>query len=259
MVGLGRRGPPPRQLAKLFRLKYLQGIEDRDKLAELLGVKRETVRCHEWRLKKKLATKLLKVSPDRLRFVCPECLEARIVEDPETGERVCTACGYVEGRVESQDLPWDTTYAFTSNIAFGKSLGGTAPRRLFKVLAKAPNGAEDLPLRARQIQIVASAVDPPKVRNLLDYGSKLLREIGMDEDTEFNHLFADHYGRLLRKIGAFLQVSGLNVQGYMVARAALWHLLDVAGLHGKASLIREKFPFNTEHLKIVRIINILKK
>ena len=30
-------------------------------------------------------------------------------------------------------------------------------------------------------------------------------------------------------------------------------------LHGKASLIREKFPFNTEHLKIVRIINILKK
>jgi len=241
-----RRGPPPRQLAKLFRLKYLEGITDQHVLAEKLDVKLETVNRYDRRLKRKLVRKLGQVSPDRLCFVCPECLEARIVEDPETGERVCTACGYVEGRVESRGLPWDTTYAFTSNIAFGKSLGGTAPRRLFKVIAKAPNGTEDLPLRARQIQIVASAVDPPKVRNLLDYGSKLLREIGMDEDTEFNHLFADHYGRLLRKIGAFLQVSGMNVQGYMVARAALWHLLDVAGLHGKASLIREKFPFNTK-------------
>jgi len=43
----------------------------------------------------------------------------------------------------------------------------------------------------------------------------------------------------------------------MVARAALWHLLDVAGLYGKATVIREKLP--TKHLRIVRIINILKK
>jgi len=100
---------------------------------------------------------------------------------------------------------------------------------------------------------------PPIIKNLLNYGSLLLKRIGLDGDTEFNHIFADRYGRLLSKIGAFLQVSGLNVQGCMVARAALWHLLDAAGLHGKASVIREKFPFNTKHLKIVRIINILKK
>ena len=86
-----------------------------------------------------------------------------------------------------------------------------------------------------------------------------MKRIGLDGDTEFNHVFADRYGRLLRKIGAFLQASGAKVQGYMVARAALWHLLDMVGLHGKASAVREKFPFNTKHLRIVRILNVLAK
>ena len=35
--------------------------------------------------------------------------------------------------------------------------------------------------------------------------------------------------------------------------------LRLWGLHGKASAVREKFPFNTKHLRIVRILNVLAK
>ena len=256
------RGPRPRQLSRLFTLTQ-QGIRETEALAESLGVKRETVHVYKWRLKKRLQ-KLVKKSLQDYRgdlHVCPECLDDTLCEDVARGEWVCRRCGLVTREVQrfSNDLPWDTTYAFVSNIAFGKSLGDTLSYRgVYRVLAKTRSKG-DQPIPIRQVWTIVETVDPPIIKNLLNYGSTLLKRIGLDGDTEFNHAFADRYGRLLRKIGAFLQASGAKVQGYMVARAALWHLLDMAGLHGKASAVHEKFPFNTKHLRIVRILNVLAK
>jgi len=139
---LGKRGPPPKKLALLFRLKYLHGINDKQKLAERLSVKESTISWYEWYLDKKLTKKLLVVSPDRIQYVCPECLEARVYKDPETGEQVCTSCGYV---VKQQPdmvhrLPFDETYALENPLVFNKSLGGTIPKKHYgRVLAKIRN------------------------------------------------------------------------------------------------------------------------
>ena len=96
---MGKRGPPPEKLAALFKLKYIQRIINRRKLAEMLGVKENTVSWYSWYLKRKLTKAGLDVSSDQLRFICPDCLEAKVYEDPENGERVCTSCGTVEESV----------------------------------------------------------------------------------------------------------------------------------------------------------------
>ena len=140
-------------------------------------------------------------------------------------------------------LPFDTTYALTSNMSFGKSLGGTLPRQqLFRVLAKAPAGTLDLPIRSTQIQVISSAVDPPLVKKMLEYGSRVLKDLGLDRDTDECHLFADQYGRLLRKLAAFIQVSRVSVQPHLVARAALCYLLR--GNPERAEEASRKYPFD---------------
>ena len=249
---MGRRGPPPRSLVRLRYLLLKDPAASNRELAEELGVKVETIRQYKHRLSKKL------VDVDKF---CPECMEKTVIFDREHGEYVCTKCGLVVERVMnlSENLPWDTTYALTSNIAFGKSLGDTLPRRyLHRVIAKSPADVKDLPVRSTQIQIVNSAVDPPIVRRMLSYGSRLLRGLGMDRDTELCHTFADRYGRLLRKLAAFLQVAKLKVQPHMVARAALYHQLKETGLNKKADEAKRKFPFNMDkHLKVVQLLSQL--
>ena len=266
---MSRRGPPPRQLAKLFRLKYLRGIERREELASLLGISEESVRIYENRLRKKLVTQLKQVSPERLLFVCPECLAAKVYEDPETGERVCMNCGYVldESKM-SETIPFGTeeapnTYALTSHIAYGKSLGFTMPKsHLFRVLAKVSmeNGASvsegengKIPIPIRQIQTITETVDPPIVKSILNYGSRLLKELGLDRDTDSNHTLADQYGRLLRKIGAYIMVSKSNLQPYQAARAALAYILSKVDPE-KAKEVTEKYPFNSKYMDLVTML-----
>jgi hypothetical protein len=147
---LGKRGPPPEKMALLFRLKYLQQIEDREKLTEKLGITKDSLRVYESRLHTKLVNSLKQVSPERLRLICPECLETSVWKDPENGERVCTKCGHV---VEQQPdmihrLPFDETYALESGLAFNRSLGvaDTVRRRYgyTKILAKTRNNVSKI-------------------------------------------------------------------------------------------------------------------
>ena len=139
---MGKRGPPPEKLALLFRLKYLEEVSDEKKLAEKLGVQKKSLRRYEYRLGKKLVAKLGQISPDRLQLVCPECLEARVYDDPETGERVCTVCGYVVRQQPTMihRLPFDQTYALENQLVFNKSLGGTLDKKTVgRVLTKVRN------------------------------------------------------------------------------------------------------------------------
>jgi len=112
-TSLGRKDPP-RQLTKLFRLKCLEGVTDQHVLAEKLD-------GYNRRLKRKLVRKLGQVSPDRLRFVCPGCLEARIIEDEGVGRALWEILGF-----NLSTNPHDADTFASLRIAFGKSLGGIA-------------------------------------------------------------------------------------------------------------------------------------
>jgi len=137
-----KRGPKPVQLAKLFRLKYLDSISDRKEIAEKLGISVHSIYAYESRLRKKLVRSIKQVTPDRIRFVCPECLEARVYEDHEKGECVCTNCGYVVRQQPAMihRLPFDQTYALENQLVFNKSLGGTLDKKTVgRVLTKVRN------------------------------------------------------------------------------------------------------------------------
>jgi len=260
---VSRRGPPPKSMIKLFHLlSKIPFLPDKE-IAEELDVKVSAVKSYKWRLKKKIATGVAYFD------YCPECFQKSVILDKETGERVCTNCGFVIEEDEakmSKDIPFGTdekpnTFALTSNIAYGKSLGFTASRNhLFRVLARTSNRNQagrvddgELQIPIRQIQTITETVDPPIVRAMLNYGSRLLKQLGLSEDKDHNHILADSYGRLLRKIAAYLTISKAKLQPHMAARAALFYILSKTDPE-KAKEAQRKYPFNRKYLKLVTLI-----
>jgi len=260
---VSRRGPPPKRMIVLYHLLRKMPFLPDEEIAEELGVKVESVRVYKWRLNKKLVTGVTYFD------YCPECFSKSVVLDRETGEYVCTNCGYVieeDGEKFSMDIPFGTdekpnTFALTSHIAYGKSLGFTASRNsLFRVLARTSNRNQagrvddgDLQIPIRQIQTITETVDPPIVRAMLNYGSRLLKQLGLSEDKDRNHILADSYGRLLRKIAAYLTISKAKLQPHMAARAVLFYLLSKTDPE-KAKESQRKYPFNRKYLKLVSLI-----
>lgn len=74
---------------------------------------------------------------------------------------------------------------------------------LYRILARINKEQNGPGLPVRQIQVITQIVDPPLVKRMLTYGSHLLKGLGLDRDTNRDHLFADQFGRLLRKIAAY--------------------------------------------------------
>ena len=246
----GKGGRPPRSLVTLHYLLEREPLTPNKVLAERLGVNIHTIEQYKYRLSRGFVD---------LDKICPECLKPTVAFDEERGERVCRSCGYVVESVPqlSEDLPFDTTYALTNHLAFGKSLGGTLPPdQLYKVIAQAPEGIKDLPIRSAQIQVLSSAVEPPVVRRMLDYGSKMLKQLNLDRDEAECHELSDQYGRCIRAVAAFLQVSKLKVQSHLVARAALYHLL-IQLYPEKAETARWMFPFPERCLTLVEQLAVL--
>jgi hypothetical protein len=252
--GKGKGGRPPRSRVTLFNALRADPFITDERLAQLLGVKVESVQVYKSQLKR------ISLNSD-LTKLCPECFEESVEFDAKSGERVCRRCGLVvEEYLEEQlsdDLPFDTTYALTNHLAFGKSLGGTLPsNQLYKVLAKAPEGIKDLPIRSAQIQVLSGALEPPIVRRMLNYGSQMLKQLGLDRDTDECHELSDQYGRCIRAVAAFLQISKLKVQSHLVARAALYHLL-IQLYPERAEYARWAFPFPERCLTLVEQLSVL--
>ena len=222
----------------------------RDQIARATGLKKSTLRVAFSRIKKgENVSKNVRKNKTR---VC-QCGSEEAYFDRENGEVLCTKCGLVLSSVESFEnrLPFDTTYALTNNLAFGKSLGGTLPRKeLYKVLARGPKGTKDLPIRSTQIQVMSSAVDPPVVKTMLNYGSKVMTELGLNRDDDVCHVLSDQYGRVIRTVAAYIQISKARVQPHLVARAALYHVL-IQLYPAKAEQAHRDYPFSNRHLQFV--------
>jgi transcription initiation factor TFIIIB Brf1 subunit/transcription initiation factor TFIIB len=152
--------------------------------------------------------------------LCLECGGGLVVRD---GEVVCSRCGLVWGFENTADyvpFPEDgedgdgATKCFEGHwqpgntLAFLKGLGDPAlangkGKALMRVLAKSPNGAVDLGLRAAQIRALVEWEDPPQLRRVLSRISFLLAVMGQRE----NWLLADYAGKLARKLVAFKIIS----------------------------------------------------
>jgi len=163
-----------------------------------------------------------RLSPEQLEEfavslgVCLECGGNLVVRDCEV---VCSSCGLVWAVENTADyVPFpehEETGKFDGSrfeghwqpgntLAFLKGLGDPAlangrGKALIRVLAKSPNGAEDLGLRARQVKTLVEWEDPLQLRRVLSRISLLLTRMGQRE----NWLLADYAGKLARKIVAF--------------------------------------------------------
>ena len=222
-----------KQLQRLFQLRFLEGVTDREILARELGVSRETIRVYLHRILKHVdvtppVTSTVEESIERRKdFICPECL--RMMVKIVGVMRVCQRCGLELGRWElDESLPFDTTYAPTASMALGKSLGGTLPsNQTHQVLLMAPSGRRDVFLRSRHINILHETNESPTVKRLIEYGSNLLKNIRLEE----NYVLGDIYGNQLRALGSYLEAQRLR-RIHRFAHALLGQLLDAYPLKG---------------------------
>jgi len=206
-------------LSKLFTLKYQEGVTDRNILAEELGVSVTSIERYEKRLKKKLVLLAGTGFKDYLHLVCPQCFETEVFEDPEAGERVCHSCGLTLPSLERLDnrLPFDTTYALESDLAVGKSLGGSLPKKsLYQILARSDNGTEDLGIRARQIRVMAETNDPPSLAKMLKKAYETSKRFNLEGDKIFNN----DLGKNVRR--AFWLARELEININSAAETAFW-------------------------------------
>ena len=220
------------QLQRLFQLRYVENVTDRELLAQALGVQPRTLTSYYRRLRVKIdapkgsGTSEVLVEKHK-DFVCPECLKMTIKIVGVM--RICYKCGLELGRWElDPSLPFDTTYAPTSSMALGRSLGGTLPsKQAYRVLMMSPTGRKDIGLRARYINIIHEANESPTVKKLLEYGSGLLKSLGLEEKHVFANIYADH----LRKMGVYLEAKRIG-RPHRYAHALLGHLItDMAADH----------------------------
>lgn len=180
--------------------------------------------------------------------LCPLCGYQLKESD---SEQICVLCGFSQPILDmEQKLSFDTTYALTSNLAIGKSLGSETPSQLYRVLAKGPMGTVDLPIRALQIKILSQEVDPKKTKNMLVVASKILKSLGLDAGTEKNHVFAQYLGSFIRKLSAYIIISKVKVTPHVVTKAAVYLLLKQL-LPEQAETCRMKFRFNSQTLDFV--------
>ena len=208
---------PTEKLRRLYRLRWIEGIKDKQTLAMRLGISSSELQSYLLRLRK-----MLEESSEESSYgLCPECLSAKIVEDPETGEVICRSCGYVIEKLPNLDfrLPFGTTYALESPLAVGKSLGGTITRQgLYRILAKSAAGTEDLGIRARHIRIMIETNDPPDLARILRKGTGLIKEFNLENEK----LLAHDLGKNIRRAYWLATQLAIRVSKKAIAETALY-------------------------------------
>lgn len=172
------------------------------------------------------------------------CSECGSFDLRQIGNEIfCMKCGVVNNiHLTPQYLAPDYALGMqgspTTHLAFGKDLGHTlGAARQFryaydssKVLAKAPAGVEDIGLRVRHMRVMSSLNEPPVIHRMLEVGSALCREFGMEGDYAL--LFADHLGKLLRNVGFsvyLLKTKAEAVRAKWLAVATfvyVWQLME---------------------------------
>jgi len=161
---------------------------------------------------------------------CPECNSDSLIE--VEGTVVCTKCGLEVESHQTRDnyLPFDTTYALTSNLAHGNSLGGTLPmKQLHKVIVRSKNGSYGLPIRAMHLRTIMQNIEPPQSLRLKEELSAIIKDVGLysEEYSEFNHQLANQAGIISQRVARFIQAGWTRPPSSYrrLAAAILLHIL----------------------------------
>jgi len=145
--------------------------------------------------------KLLHLLKEEIYSECESCDGVTAVEQNNDGHIPKLASDFDLG---SQGSP-------VTHLAFGKNLGHTIQwKDLLRILKCAPAGCEDLGLRARHMNVMATRNEPPQIHRMLELGSKLCKSFGLTGSNW--RIFADRLGIFLRKVGttALLQMNRRN-------------------------------------------------
>jgi hypothetical protein len=170
------------------------------------------------------------------------------------GDVVCPQCGlvYAENMVEDDRIPFsednvqsghsESHYSPGGQLVFGAG-NGARPRDdvrvLFSVLARAPAGQKDLPLRVQHIRILISKRDHPVVESLLSFGSGFCKKHGLHSNLDEHTKFADELGRMLRRVGAYIAFRGES-----------WGELERTGAAVFCLLFRRCYPTLYDKLRV---------
>lgn len=146
--------------------------------------------------------------------ICPLCVSKGAISrlSEVRGERVCKKCGFVSGDLKLKStVPFSETRSPGNFLAWDKNLGNTLGREgLFCVLART-TGTEDLPLRARHITTITQKFVHPKIATMLRLGRQLAHEWGFENHNEPKSvMFSNILGRVIRRVGSYLVVNGLQ-------------------------------------------------
>ena len=200
--------------------------------------------------------------------ICLECGGNLVVRDYEL---VCSQCGVVwsventadcvpfpeyEEAVNVEGSHFEGHWQPGNTLAFLKGLGDPAlansrGRALMRVLAKSPNGAIDLGLRARQVKTLVEWEDPPQLRRVLSRISLLLAQMGQRN----NWLLANYTGNQARKIVAFKLLTKQPVS-YKLGDAIIAHTIEKFSLKTDPPNLKVE----TEDLQLIRQLeNIAQK
>jgi transcription initiation factor TFIIIB Brf1 subunit/transcription initiation factor TFIIB len=193
--------------------------------------------------------------------LCLECGGNLVSRD---GEIVCGNCGLVWASENTEDYVPFPEYGGADSVegsrfeghwqpgntlAFLKGLGDPAlangkGKALMRVLARSPNGAEDLGLRAKHVKTLVEWEDPPQLRRVLSRISLLLAQMGQRE----NWLLADYTGNLARKIVAYKLLTKQTVS-YRLGDAIVAYVIQKFNLKANAS---STLKVETEDLQLIR-------
>jgi len=219
-----------------------------EKLGLSYGYIRRLASKHKiWRYKK--VTKTV-THPNR----CPECggnLERR------DGEVVCLRCGLVvDEELEAvHSLPFDQTWQPSNNLYLGRGLGQptlTNKYRLYSVLAKAPAGKQDLPIRARHITTLMQYREHPAVTSALKTAYNLATKYGFKEDDDAHVMWLDGLGKLTRQVASFLAISGGDTHSAPhYARAVFVYYVAKTISEEKAGQIKKALRVTNQTLNFV--------
>lgn len=148
------------------------------------------------------------------------CFECGGKLEEKDRELVCVKCGLVwdDGAIEDTYIPFaeseqkqdfENQWSPPGQLAFNKELGTNQflSNRSFCRIASI-TGKQDLGLRARHIRMLTVKTEHPWIISLLSYGKHVCEQFNLHRHDEACITFANEYGRLLRKVGAYLIVQG---------------------------------------------------
>lgn len=193
------------------------------------------------------------------------CLECGSKVTMKEDELVCTSCGRVWSngfQAEDEKIPIEESevssghaegsYNPTSALAYGHNLGSYIDGRAFyRIIAKAPEGERDKPLRAQQIKLITWRSEHPTVQNLLTYGSALCAQYVGHTNKESDVVFANELGHQLRRIGAYYLLRGENQGELRRVASATFYMLYAKRSPGDADRVFKELNLTVELLRYV--------